>query len=85
MKTITNGNYYRIKFDSLPYEVYEYGQTALEAIATARKDVDGGGTAIARNAVYGEWKCSTMCYRNDGSHSHAYALHSQGKLSTWIL
>lgn len=66
MKTITNGNYYRIKFDSLPYEVYEYGDTALSAISTARADLNATGSASARNAVYKEWNNGTEHYTNGG-------------------
>lgn len=78
---ITNGtatpeNYYRIKFNGLPYDVYEYGLTALDAIATARAEqIDAGfdtetpltlGNATARPAVYKEWNYGTERYTNGG-------------------
>ena len=77
---LTNGtanpeNYYRIKFAGLPYEVYEYGQTALEAISTAKDELANArtplyrkdlGNAIARPAVYKEWNNGTQHYTNGG-------------------
>lgn len=63
-------NYYRIKFTGLPYDVWEYGQTAIEAIANARTDLDATGNATARPAVYGEWDCSPEHFTNGGEHSH---------------
>jgi len=74
-------NYYRIQFAFLPYEHWEYGNTALEAIATARHDlIESGnasgelGSGAARPAVYGEWDCSSKNFRNDGTHSHNYGM-----------
>jgi hypothetical protein len=82
----TEENYYRIKFSNMPYEHWEYGQTALDAIARARHDlIESGnesgelGSGLARIAVYGEWDCAPHHFHNDGTHSHQY-----GKLSTWI-
>lgn len=78
---ITNGtatpeNYYRIKFAGMPYDLYEYGATALEAIATARTEtLEAGldtdtplnlGNATARPAVYQEWNYGTERYTNGG-------------------
>jgi hypothetical protein len=75
---ITNGmatqeNYYRIKFANLPYDHWEYGDTALQAIATARHDlIESGneygplGNATARLAVYKEWDYGTDRYTNGG-------------------
>ena len=78
---ITNGtanpeNYYRIKFNGLPYDLFEYGATALDAIATARiETLDAGldtdtplnlGNATARRAVYKEWVYGTEQFTNDG-------------------
>lgn len=74
---MTNGEleetYYRITFAGMPHDTYEYGKTALDAIATVRQnEPDALGAATARPAVYGEWECDTRHYRNDGSHSHDY-------------
>jgi hypothetical protein len=78
---ITNGtadpqNYYRIKFNGLPYDLFEYGATALDAIATARTEtIEAGldtdtpldlGNATARPAVYKEWNHGTERYTNGG-------------------
>lgn len=77
---LTNGtaepqNYYRIKFNGLPYDVYEYGATALDAIATAKDELANAhtplyrsdlGNATARPAVYKEWNNYSWRYRNDG-------------------
>lgn len=78
---ITNGtaepqSYYRIKFNGLPYDLFEYGATALEAIATARAEtLDAGldtdtslnlGNATARLAVYKEWNYGTERFTNGG-------------------
>lgn len=78
---ITNGtadpqNYYRIKFNGLPYDLYEYGATALDAINTARTEtLDAGldtdtplnlGNATARPAVYKEWNYGTERFTNGG-------------------
>lgn len=78
---LTNGtapqeNYYRIKFAGMPYDVYEYGATALEAIATSRAEqLEAGldtdtpltlGNATARPAVYKEWNYGTERYTNGG-------------------
>lgn len=71
---LTNGtarqeNYYRIKFANLGYDVFEYGATALQAIARAIMDQDNPaelGGATARPAVYKEWNNATWRYRNDG-------------------
>lgn len=64
--------YYRIKFANVAYEVYEYGETALQAIGDALDDLlDGGhpeplGAALARPAVYKEWNHGTWRYTNGG-------------------
>lgn len=78
---LTNGtapqeNYYRIKFSGMPYDVYEYGATALEAIATSRAEqLEAGldtdtpltlGNATARPAVYKEWNYGTERFTNGG-------------------
>lgn len=78
---LTNGtapepNYYRIQFQGLPYDLYEYGQTAIEAIATARTDSEDAGldtetplnlgNATARPAVYKEWNYGTERFTNGG-------------------
>ena len=78
---LTNGtarqeNYYRIKFAGMPYDVYEYGATALEAIVTARAEqLEAGldtdtpltlGNATARPAVYKEWNYGTERFTNGG-------------------
>jgi hypothetical protein len=78
---LTNGtaepqNYYRIKFAGLTYDLWEYGATALEAIATARTDtLNAGldtdtplnlGNATARPAVYKEWDYGPEHYTNGG-------------------
>ena len=64
-------NYYRIKFANLPYDHWEYGNTAIQAIATARHDlIESGnatgelGNATARQAVYKEWNNHTWQYTN---------------------
>lgn len=68
----TNGtanpeNYYRIRFGTSPsYDTWAYGATALEAIETARLDVDGQGNATARPAVYKEWDYGTDRFTNGG-------------------
>lgn len=82
--TITNGtatqeNYYRIKFEGLPYEVYQYGRTATSAILNARlEQMDAGldtetffalGSASARRAVYKEWNNGTENYTIGGGFS----------------
>lgn len=62
-------NYYRIKFNGLPYEVYEYGTDAIEAVAIARNDLNEGqplGNATARRAVYKEWNYGTERFTNGG-------------------
>lgn len=73
--TATQENYYRIKFANLGYEHWEYGATALDAIATARHDlVESGneygplGAATARPAVYKEWVSETWRYTNGGDY-----------------
>lgn len=72
---ITNGtaepqNYYRLKFAGLPYDLYEYGATALDAINNAKQELDGLfaylGNATARPAVYKEWNYGTERYTNGG-------------------
>lgn len=75
---ITNGTaqeekYYRIKFANLPYEHWEYGSTALEAIAIARHDlIESGnesgelGSGAARLAAYKEWSYGTDRYTIGG-------------------
>lgn len=72
MSPLTNGtatpqSFYRIKFDGLPHEVYEYGTDALTAISTARTDLNASGSAIARPAVYKEWNYGTERYTNGGN------------------
>ena len=68
-------NYYRLTVAGIG-EYYEFGNTALDAIATVREDLAGTaaayGAITARPAVYGEWECKPQHYRNDGSHSHDY-------------
>lgn len=63
-------NYYRIKFANLPYDTWEYGNTAKEAIQQARQNFEDYGkylgNATARQAVYKEWNYGTWRYRNDG-------------------
>jgi hypothetical protein len=66
-------NYYRIKFANLPYDHWEYGNTAIQAIATARHDlIESGnatgelGNATARQAVYKEWNNYSWQYTNGG-------------------
>lgn len=77
---ITNGtatpqNYYRIKFAGMPYDLYEYGATALDAIATAKDELANAhtplsrkdlGNATARPAVYKEWNYGPEHYTNGG-------------------
>ena len=77
---ITNGtatpeNYYRIKFNGLPHEVYEYGTDALTAINTAKDELANAhtplyrkdlGNATARPAVYKEWNYGTERFTNGG-------------------
>lgn len=69
--------YYRIKFQALPYEVYEYGDTALDAIRHAKAqtywagcdtgtDLPHLGSVTARPAVYKEWNHGTEHYTNGG-------------------
>jgi hypothetical protein len=72
-RDITNGtvdpNYYRIKFAYLPYDHWEYGDTAIQAIAAARDDLKECGylgNATARQAVYKEWNNYTWQYTNGG-------------------
>ena len=72
-RDITNGtvdpNYYRIKFAYLPYDHWEYGDTAIQAIAAARDDLKECGrlgNATARKAVYKEWNNYTWQYTNGG-------------------
>ena len=73
-------NYYRITFTNYG-ETFAYGDTALEAIDTARADLTEYmtrtnltavqlDTATARRAVYSEWECTTASYTLDGSHTH---------------
>lgn len=69
--------YYRIKLSSEPYDRFEYGRTALEAIQTVKDELLGEGfmflgSASARPAVYGEWDCAPHHFHNDGTHSHDY-------------
>lgn len=73
--TATQENYYRIKFQGLPHDVYEYGATALDAIATAKDELANAytplkrsdlGNATARPAVYQEWNYGTERYTNGG-------------------
>ena len=67
--TATEEKYYRIKFRNLPYDHYEYGLTAFDAIATARQDFSSEGNlgnATARPAVYKEWNYGTEHYTNGG-------------------
>lgn len=74
--------YFRIQFQGLSYEVFEYGATALDAIATARQEViDAGfdadtlrkfGNATARLAVYGEHRCGAESFTIDGTHTHIH-------------
>jgi hypothetical protein len=68
-------NYYRIKFQGLPHDLYEYGATALEAIGTAKDELANAHTALsrkdlgnatARPAVYKEWTYGTEHYTNGG-------------------
>lgn len=69
--TATQENYYRIKFVHLPYDHFEYGATALDAIATARQDLGECGHiggATARPAVYKEWVSETWRYTNGGDY-----------------
>lgn len=78
---ITNGtaepqNYYRIKFNGLPYDLFEYGTDAVDAINKARLDtIEAGldtdtpltlGNATARPAVYKEWNHGTERFTNGG-------------------
>lgn len=79
---LTNGtapaeNYYLVKFASMPYEVFAYGDSPLSAIREARAelyetgadtetDLPSLGGALVRRAVYKEWNNSTWRYRNDG-------------------
>lgn len=77
---ITNGtatpeNYYRIKFNGLPYDLFEYGATALDAINTAKDALANAhtplyrsdlGSALARPAVYKEWNHRPEQYTNGG-------------------
>ena len=72
-RDITNGtvdpNYYRIKFAYLPYDHWEYGDTAIQAIAAARDDLKECGrlgNATARKAVYKEWNNYKWQYTNGG-------------------
>jgi hypothetical protein len=62
--------YFRIQFSALPYDLYQYGATALEAIKNARQELDGLfatlGNATARPAVYKEWSYGTYRYTNGG-------------------
>lgn len=68
--TATPENYYRIKFANVAYDVYQYGETALQAIGDALDDLlDGGhaeplGAALARPAVYKEWNSYKWQYTN---------------------
>jgi hypothetical protein len=74
--TATQENYYRIKFQGLPYDVFEYGVTALDAVKVARTEaINAGidtdtplnlGNATARPAVYKEWNYGTEHYTNGG-------------------
>lgn len=72
---ITNGTaqeekYYRIKFDNVPYALYEYGINAIEAIKTAANDYSSDpwtlGNATARLAAYKEWSYGTDRYTIGG-------------------
>jgi hypothetical protein len=78
---MTNGtapqeNYYRIKFQGLPYDVYEYGTDALDAIRHAKAETYYAGYdtetnlnlggATVRPAVYKEWDYGTERYTNGG-------------------
>jgi hypothetical protein len=74
--TATQENYYRIKFQGLPYDVFEYGITALEAIAMAKAELANAhtplsrkdlGNATVRPAVYKEWNYGTEHYTNGGN------------------
>jgi hypothetical protein len=64
-------NYYRIKFAYLPYDTWEYGNTAKEAIQLARQNFEEYGkylgNATARQAVYKEWNNETWQYTNGGN------------------
>ena len=61
--------YYRIKFANLPYDLFEYGLTALQAIDIARQDQCDNkalGNATARRAMYKEWNYGTEYWTNGG-------------------
>ena len=70
-------SYYRIKFQGLPYDLYEYGVTALDAVKVARAEtLNAGldtdtpltlGNATVRPAVYKEWNYGTERYTNGGN------------------
>ena len=80
--TLTNGtatqeNYYRIKFANLPYDIFEYGVNALDAIRHAKAETYSAGydtetnlgslgSVTARPAVYQEWDSETWRYTNGG-------------------
>lgn len=60
-------------------ETFAYGDTAIEAIATARLEITSWairtgqpiptlGSASARKAVYGETDCGSNHFTIDGSH-----------------
>jgi len=66
---MTETNYYRLNVQGQG-EFYEYGQTALEAIALVREELEATnsehGAITARPAVYKEWNYSTNAYTNGG-------------------
>lgn len=66
---MTEQNYYRLHIANVG-EWYEWGNTAREAIATARQELTdsntGHGAIIARPAVYKEWIYSANAYTNGG-------------------
>lgn len=66
---MTEQNYYRLNVQGQG-EYYEYGQTALEAIALVREELEATntehGAITARPAVYKEWNNDTRRYTNGG-------------------
>jgi len=74
---ITNGtaspeNYYVVKFANVPYELYAYGETAIQAVSNAFDDMlDEGreplGASIVRRAVYKEWNYGTEHFTIGGN------------------
>lgn len=67
---MTENNYYRLHVQGHG-EFYEYGQTALEAIALIREELRASDiehvSITARPAVYKEWNYPASAYTNGGT------------------